>query len=226
MRSTFYTKITLRRNKVAGLKFGSVKGSGKTDRAESYKMVDGDNSVRLFGDILARYVYWIKGTNNKNLPFECLEFNRDTEKFDRAEKDWVKEFYPDLKCGWSYSMMCLDGTTPKIFNFKKKLFDQIMANLEDLGDPADPETGWVLKFAKKKTGPLPINVEYTLQTMKCSKTKGPMTADEAAAIATSKSIEELLPRVTPEQQKELLEKLMKGDEDTIDESVEEELNVN
>lgn len=210
---------------MAGLSFGSVKGSAKKEKADSYKIVDGDNSVRLFGNILARYVYWIKGTNGKNLPFECLEFNRETETFDKSEKDWVKEFYPDLKCGWSYSMMCLDNGVPKIFNFKKKLFDQIMANIEDLGDPTDPENGWDLKFQKKKTGPLPINVEYTLQVMKCANSKRPLTDAEKEAIASSKTIEELLPRATPAAQKELLEKLMKGEEDTIDESVEEELNV-
>lgn len=210
---------------MAGLSFGSVKGSAKKEKADSYKIVDGDNSVRLFGNILARYVYWIKGTNGKNLPFECLEFNRETESFDKAEKDWVKEFYPDLKCGWSYSMMCLDNGVPKIFNFKKKLFDQIMANIEDLGDPTDPENGWDLKFQKKKTGPLPINVEYTLQVMKCANSKRPLTDAEREAIASSKTIEEVLPRATPAAQKELLEKLQKGEEDTIDETVEEELNV-
>lgn len=212
---------------MAGIGFGTVKGSAKKDKADSYKIVDGDNSVRLFGNILPRYLYWIKGTNNKNLPFECLEFNRETESFDKSEKDYVKDFYPDLKCSWSYSMMCLDGQNkPMIFNFKKKLFDQIMANIDDLGDPTDPENGWLLKFSKKKTGPLPINVEYTLQTVKCLNSKGPLTAAEREAIAASKTIEELLPRATPAAQKELLEKLQSGDAETIDESVEEELTVN
>lgn len=122
-------------------------------------------------------------------------------------------------------MMCLDNGVPKIFNFKKKLFDQIMANIEDLGDPTDPENGWDLKFQKKKTGPLPINVEYTLQVMKCANSKRPLTDAEKEAVTTSKTIEELLPRATPAAQKELLEKLQKGEEDTIDESVEDELNV-
>jgi hypothetical protein len=219
-------KITQEKINMAGLGFGSVKGSAKKDKADSYKIIDGDNSIRLFGNILPRYVYWIKGTNNKNLPFECLEFSRETESFDKAEKDYVKDFFPDLKCGWSYSMMCLDSSNkPMIFNFKKKLFDQIMANIDDLGDPTDPENGWLLKFSKKKTGPLPINVEYTLQTVKCLNSKGPLSQEERDAIAASKSIEELLPRVTPAQQKELLEKIAKGEEDTIDETVEDELNV-
>jgi hypothetical protein len=212
---------------MAGLGFGTVKGSAKKEKTEQYKMVDGDNSVRLFGNILPRYVYWIKGTNGKNLPFECLEFNRETETFDKAEKDWVKEYYPDLKCSWSYSMMCLDSNNqPKVFNFKKKLFEAIMANVEDLGDPTDPDNGWLLKFSKKRTGALPINVEYTLQTVKCLNSKGPLSDEEKAAIEACKSIEELIPRATPAAQKELLDKLMKGDDDTIDESIEEELLAN
>lgn len=210
---------------MSGLGFGSVKGSAKKEKADSYKYVDGDNSVRLFGNILPRYVYWIKGENGKNIPFECLEFNRETEEFDKAEKDYVKDFFPDLKCGWSYCMMCLDkDNKPQIFNFKKKLFDQIMANVEDLGDPTDPENGWMLKFSKRKTGPLPINVEYTLQTVKCLNSKGPLSEAEKEAIASSKTIEELLVRPTPAQQKELLEKITRGEEETIDESVEEELS--
>jgi hypothetical protein len=210
---------------MAGIGFGSVKGSAKKEKADQYKYEDGDNSVRLFGNILPRYVYWIKGTNNKNLPFECLEFNRESETFDKAEKDYVKDYFPDLKCSWSYSMMALDkNNKPVVFNFKKKLFDQIMANIDDLGDPTDPDNGWLLKFTKKKTGPLPINVEYTLQVMKCANSKGPLSAEESEAIANSKTIEELIPRPTPEAQKELLEKIVNGVEnDNIDESVEEEL---
>jgi hypothetical protein len=212
---------------MAGIGFGSVKGSAKKEKADQYKYVDGDNSVRLFGSILPRYVYWIKGTNGKNLPFECLEFNRETESFDKAEKDWVKEYFPDLKCSWSYSMMGLDkDNKPVVFNFKKKLFDAIMANIDDLGDPTDPETGWVLKFNKKKTGPLPINVEYTLQTVKCLNSKGPLSAAEREAIASAKPIEEVIPRAAPQAQKDLLEKIVNGDgNENVDESVEAELDV-
>lgn len=211
---------------MSGLSFGSVKGSAAKGKAEQYKYVDGDNSIRLFGNILPRYVYWIKGTNGKNLPFECLEFNRATETFDKAEKDYVKEYFPDLKCSWSYSMMGLDsGNKPVVFNFKKKLFDAVMANLDDLGDPTDPNTGWVLKFQKKKTGPMPINVEYTLQTVKCLNSKGPLRPEEQEAISKSKTIEELLVRATPQAQKDLLEKIINGDVETIDDSVEAELNV-
>lgn len=209
--------------------FNTVKGSGSGDKVDHYKMQDGNNSVRLFGPILPRYLYWPKSpSTGKGFPFECLEFNRETEKFDRAEKDYVKEYFPDIKCQWAYSMMCLDNNNNSVvFDFKKKLFDQIMSNIPDLGDPTDPETGWVLKFEKKKTGPLPINVEYTLQTIKCMNSKGPLSEDEKEAIAKSKTISELLPRPTPEDQKAGLERFLAGPttDETIDETVSEELSV-
>ena len=62
----------------------------------------------MVGDILPRYVYWIKGENAKNIPMECLSFNRSTETFDNKEKDYVKEYYPEMKCGWSYAIQCID----------------------------------------------------------------------------------------------------------------------
>lgn len=211
---------------MAGVTFGNVKGGATFDKLNQYEFKMGDNVVRLFGKILPRYLYWIKGDNNKTIPFECLAFNRDTEEFDNSEVDHIKEYFPDLKCKWGYSMLCIDNGEVKIFNFKKKLFDQIRANVGDLGDPTDPEDGWNLFFSKQKTGPLPINVEYTLQPVKCLKSKGPLTEEEKKIIEESKSIDELLVRPTPEQQKELLEKIVNGGNDeNIDEDTAEELSV-
>ena len=50
------------------LKFGDAKGSAQKSSLVQYQYVDGDNSVRLVGDILPRYVYWVQGENNKNIP--------------------------------------------------------------------------------------------------------------------------------------------------------------
>ena len=153
------------------LGFNETKGTAQKDRADSYEYKDGENRVRLVGDILARYVYWIKGENNKNLPFECLAFNRENETFDNSETDHVKEFYPDLKCTWAYAMQCIanpgtDNPELRILNLKKKLFKQILDVVEELGDPTDPDNGYDIIFTKQKTGPLPINVEYTLKQLK------------------------------------------------------------
>ena len=68
----------------------SSEGSAQKSSNDSYKYVDGDNKVRIVGDILARYVYWIKGENDKNIPLECLSFDRDQEAFTNKEKE-IKE---------------------------------------------------------------------------------------------------------------------------------------
>ena len=149
------------------LSFNKAAGGAKKSSITSYAYRDGDNEVRLVGDVLARYVYWLEGKNGKQIPFECLSFDRNEERFNNLEKDWIREYYPDLKCGWSYAMQCLDNGEVKIINLKKKLFEAILTAAEDLGDPTDPETGWDVKFKRVKTGPLPYNVEYQLQVLKC-----------------------------------------------------------
>ena len=85
------------------LSFNQAKGEAQKNKIDSYQYVEGDNIVRMVGDILPRYVYWLKGENGKNLPFECLSFDRNTEAFNNIEKDWVREYHPELKCGWSYA---------------------------------------------------------------------------------------------------------------------------
>ena len=149
------------------ISFNQQKGSAQKTSIKSYQYTDGDNKMRLCGDILARYVYWIKGENDKNIPLECLSFDRNTESFNNKETDWVRNYYPDLKCGWSYATQCIDNGEVKVVNLKKKLWEQIITAAEDLGDPTHPETGWEIKFKRVKTGPLPYNVEYQLQPLKC-----------------------------------------------------------
>lgn len=207
------------------LGFNQAKGSAQKDRADAFEMKTGENKFRMVGDLLARYVYWIKGENNKNLPFECLAFNRETEKFDNAEKDWVKEYRPDLKCGWSYVIHVIDPSDGKLklWNAKKKLFEQIKSAAEDLGDPTDPETGWDVVFEKKKTGPLPINVAYELKVLRCK--PRPLTDEERALVAEMKPIDEVLKRPTADQQKELLDKLNSGSSENVDEAIGEEFDV-
>ena len=207
--------------------FNKSKGGAQKNRADSYNYKDGENRVRLVGDLCARYVYWIKGENDKSLPFECLAFNRETETFDNAEKDWVKEYHPDLKCSWAYAIQCIDLASGelKVLNLKKKLMSQIQEAAEQLElDPTDPDTGFDIVFVKKKTGPLPINVEYSVQVLK-SKQRS-LTDEERALVKELKSMEEVLKRPTPDAQKELLDKLRNGDSgEQMDEEVSGEFDV-
>lgn len=198
------------------LSFKQTKGKAQSSKVDSYVFKDGENRVRLVGGVLARYVYWVKGTNNKDIPIECLAFNREKEKFDNAEKDWVPEFHPDLKCSWSYAVNCIDPTDGKVkvLNLKKKLFEQILSAAEDLGDPTDYDTGWDIVFKRTKTGPLSFNVSYDLNVLRC---KPRALSDEERALAdAAQNIDEKYPRATPDEQKALLEKLAAGAEESAD----------
>ena len=185
-------------------------------------MVDGNQSFRLVGDILARYVYWIEGENKKNIPFECLAFDRDVEAFNNKEKDWIKEFYPDLKCGWSYATQVIDPKdgTLKVVNLKKKLWEQIIVAAEDLGDPTDLETGWDVMFKRVKTGPLAYNVEYQLMPLKCKPRA--LTAEERDAIKELRSMDDVMPRPTADAQKELLDRITSSAGEEVDDTLDSE----
>lgn len=208
------------------LSFKQTKGKAQSNKVESYEYKDGENTVRLIGGVLPRYIYWLKGTNNKDIPVECLAFSREKEKFDNVEKDHVTDYFPDAKCSWSYSVNCIDPKSGKIvaLNLKKKLFEQIVTAAEDLGDPTDYDKGWDVVFKRAKTGPLAYNVEYTLQVLRCKPRA--LTQEERAMADAAKSIDEKFPRPTADEVKALLEKItsQSEDEDQADTSEQEAVN--
>ena len=193
------------------LSFNQVKGEApKREKTPSYKMMPGENKVRLFGGVLARYIYWVPNKDGAKSPVECLAFNRDEEKFDNVETDWVKEYYPDLTPEWAYASLCLDlkDNTVKIFNHKRKLFGTIVDMVEDLGDPADVEKGWDLVFSRDKTGPKVYNVEYNVKQLRCKNRA--LSEDELAVVNASPSIDEILRRPPAEDIKKYLDELRSG----------------
>jgi len=199
------------------LSFGNTQGAAQKDRLNNYKFEEGINTVRLVGDIVARYVYWIKGENDKAIPFECLSFDRQTEAFTNMEKDWVREFFPREQCGWAYASLCIHNGELKIVNHKKKLFQQIILAAEDLGDPTDIEKGWGIVYDRQKTGPKNYNVEYNLLPLKCKST--PLTDEERAIIKDIKSMDEVLTRPTPDAQKSLLMRITGKEEEKMSDAI-------
>jgi hypothetical protein len=189
------------------ISFKNTKGKAQSNKVESYEYKDGENTVRLVGGVLPRYIYWLKGSNNKDIPVECLAFSRDKEKFDNLQKDHVPDFFPDLKCSWSYTVNCIDPKDGKVkaLNLKKKLFEQILTAAEDLGDPTDFDSGWDVVFKRVKTGPLAYNVEYQLQVLRC-KTRA-LSDAERELVAASKSIDEKYARPTEDEVLALLTKI-------------------
>jgi len=206
------------------LKFGETKGKAVKKSVEAYEYKEGENSVRLIGGVLPRYVYWLKGTNNKDIPIECLAFDREKEKFTNSEVDHVPAYFSDKKCSWAYSINCIDPKDGKVkaLNLKKKLFEQILSAAEDLGDPTHYDDGWDVVFKRSKTGPLPFNVEYNLSVLKCKRRA--LTADERALADKAEDIDSKFPRPTPDEVNAALEKLVAGaaeDESVDPESIKE-----
>lgn len=205
------------------ISFKKAKGTAQKS-VPTFKYVDGDNVVRMVGDILPRYVYWVRGTNGKDIPIECLAFNRETEKFDNKEVDHVQSYFPDAKCSWNYAVACLDPTdgTVKALNLKKKLFEQVRETAEDMGDPTDLDTGWSLRFKKAKTGSNAWDVSYSLQPLKLKVEA--LTDEEKALVAESPSIDSWYPRPTAAEVKALLERITKdeGEEEEAESATDKE----
>ena len=153
---------------------------------------------------------------------ECLSFDRNSETFNNVEHDHVRDFYPDLKCGWAYAVQGIDYSdkTVKVVNLKRKLFDQILVAMEDLGNPTDAETGWDIFFKRLKTGPQVFNVEYQLQVLKCKPRE--LEDIEQELIAELNSMYDVLPRPTPDAQLELLKRIQGAESN---ETVDEEFDV-
>lgn len=192
------------------ISFKNTKGKAQSNKVEAFEYKDGENTVRLVGGVLPRYIYWLKGSNNKDIPVECLAFDREAEKFNNLEKDHVPSFFPDLKCSWSYTVNCIDPKDGKVkaLNLKKKLFEQILSAAEDLGDPTDFDSGWDVVFKRTKTGPLAFNISYDLSVLRCKKRS--LTDEERAAAEAAKSIDEKYPRPTEAEVLATLEKVTSG----------------
>ena len=208
------------------ISFKNTKGKAVKNTVESFEYKDGDNTVRIFGGVLPRYVYWLKGTNNKDIPVECLAFDREEERFNNKETDHVQSFFPEAKCSWSYSVNCIDPKDgkAKVLNLKKKLFEQIVTAAEDLGDPTDPDTGWDIVFNRVKTGPLPFNVEYQLKALACKPRS--LSDAEREIIAKEKAIDEKYPRATAADVLKTLERITKGGDDETNETTTDKEAVN
>lgn len=202
--------------------FGDTAGAAKKG-GEYYKWVDGEQTLRLVGEVVPRYVYWKSTGDGKNISVECLSFDRDLEKFTNVEKDWFQHFFPEQKCSWAYVARALNPTDKEktiLIPMKKKLYQQIMDVAEELGDPTNPDTGWDLVVMRAKTGPQAFNVEYTLKQLKCKTRK--LDDEEKETVNKMPPIDELVPRQTPEEQKDLIERMFlnvegtETDEDAVD----------
>lgn len=168
--------------------------------------------VRLVGDVVPRYVYWVTTREGKKRSIECLGFNRETQAFDPALQDPMKEVpvelygsKPDEKAQFGYVTHVIDRKDKKLKLFdpiKKTVFDKIvaLASKPAFGDPSDPVKGYDITISKRKKGPLPQNVEY--DAVPSDRSTSPLTEEELALKLYE--LDKLLKRPTYDEQKKWL----------------------
>jgi hypothetical protein len=206
------------------IKFTDLAGKASKSGPERFKPALGENRIRIVGSVVPGYKYWLKTRDNTSVPMECLGFNRETEVFDNKVTDMIRKYFPDMKCSWAYMSFVIDRSDGKVklFDHKKKLFESILnAAKKKLGDPTDPVVGWDIVFTKTKTGPLPYNVEYTLETFELKNSE--LTAEDLEAIEAAGSIEVITKLPTPEEQEAFLKRSILPEEVKVDEEVADEL---
>lgn len=166
----------------------------------------GDTKVRLIGDVMPRYCYWVVTKDGKKMPLECLQFDRATESFNSSVKDPFKEIDPDVysdKPQFAYVCNVIDRADGKIklLDLRSTIYSQIVdyATNPDYGSPADADNGYDLTIKKEKTGPLPQNVKYTVIPARSNSSLKP-TEREAELF----DLEKIFKRQTYDEQKQWL----------------------
>ena len=144
-------------------------GSSQRKEIERLTLPIGDTKIRLIGDVMPRYCYWVVTTEGKKMPVECLSFSRETESFDNNAQDPFKEIDSSIfsdKPQFSYVCNVIDRADGqiKLFDLRATIYSQIVdyATNPDYGNPADPANGYDITVKKEKTGPLPQNVKYSI----------------------------------------------------------------
>lgn len=183
-------------------------GSGSANRKEIERINIGigDTKLRLVGEVLPRYVYWVVTTEGKKMPVECLRFDRQKESFNDSIKDPMKEIDEEIyseKPQFAYVCNVIDRTDGKvkIFDLRSTIYKQIVdyATNPDYGNPADDVSGYDITIKKEKTGPLPQNVKYSVI---------PARSNSAISEAEKKlelfELDKIYKRQTYEEQKEWL----------------------
>jgi hypothetical protein len=201
--------------------FGDFNGEAKKSEVTYMKLQDGLNTFRILpNSFLPSYTYWVKGANGKDMPFECLQFQPNTERFDNSIPCPIKTLGlkdaegKDLRPRWSYKCQVINKATGKVevLQMKKGIIEDIKSVSAQLEvDPTDLETGIWFPVERKKTGPLPMNVDYSLHQLKCKPEA--LSDEEKAMVEEAKPIDQLFKRETYDEQMARLKRHLEGPQD-------------
>jgi hypothetical protein len=208
------------------IQFNKLNGGAKKSSITYMKLVDGENVFRILPDsVICMYTYWVKGANGKDLPFEALQFDRETEKFDNSRPCPISDMRlkdakgEPVRCQWSYKCRVITTATGnvEVLQLKKGILTEIIAVAQELEvDPTDLDTGIWFTVNRVKTGPLAYNVEYSLRQLKCKSTA--LAQGDLEKLAGLKSMEELFPIETYAAMSTRLGKHLSGEVDSENET--------
>lgn len=162
--------------------------------------------IRLVGDLLPNYIYWLENKEGGKRTRNVTNFNRSTEEFDNSVDDpiarLVKPRNPKIEPQFAYVTKVINREDGKeyILELKATVYKSIVqfAQDPDWGDPTHPEKGYDFKVEKKRTGPLPQNVKYVLTP---SRLTTPLSDEEKAMLKSSSiDLAKLYKQETPEEQ--------------------------
>lgn len=210
--------------------FNKLNGGAKKSEVKYMKLVDGNNKFRILpNSVLPGYTYWVKGANGKDLPFECLQYDRENERFVPSIPDPVKDLGikdakgEDLRCQWAYKCQVINDATGEVevLQLKKGMLLEIISVAEDMEiDPTDLEEGTWITVKREKTGPAAFNVKYSVAQLKCK--SQPLEEEFREKVAKAKKIEELFPKETYEEQLKRLKNHITGSDDSEDSNTADE----
>jgi len=218
---------------MSGLGWGQATGAAKTSEVTYMKLTNGDTQFRIISNVLARMDYWVPNKDGKNRPFECLRFDRMAEKFIAGAVDPVSELGlmeadPDnkgqmrkMRCKRAYKCMVINRKTGKVeaMDLKKSIFDGILATMTELG-VSDPTS---IDFVVTRSGDKWYEVSYKINEIKTFKLNGSpevaeLHAQDQELINSTKSLDELFPRMTADEQRKEIQAWISGGDEKQSES--------
>ena len=195
--------------------FLASKGEAQLNNLNYAKFGMGTTQIRLVGDLLPGYAYWLKNSLNKDRKFDNLAFNPATERWDSGQPDVVKEFgfternekgeTVPMKSKRNYQIQIINRASGKleVMSLSKSMFDSIVAYCRDTGVT---DVGSLELFIDKTGDQARWNsIRYNLNQVKTMQFNSqPAKVEEARAkdgelLKDLKDIKELFPRPTPEE---------------------------
>lgn len=224
--------------------FLNTKGEAQLNNVAFSKFGMGSTQVRLIGDILPGYCYWLKNSSGKDKKVDNLAFNPSTERWDSGQADVVKEFgfteknekgeTVPMKSKRNYQIQIINRTSGKleVMSLSKGMFDSIVAYCRDTGVT---DVGSLELFIDKTGDQARWNsIRYNLNQVKTMQFNSqPAKVEEARAkdeelLKDLKDIREIFPRVSPDELRTQIQNFLdakpEAKVDTPDSSANEALN--